>query len=297
MEENKTNQTEINDVVKKVDESKDAGQVLDISNYITPIVNLAAAFIIGGAIIYAATMVAQSSSDNTVKITEAVSKIQVAGGTQAANAEVPAVKVTEDQINSIMTSTSLTFGNKDAKLKFVEFTDPSCPYCHIANGENTDFNKTGRFATVENGGTYIAPVPEMKKLVDAGKASMTIVFTVGHGAGEVAMQGWYCANEKGKFWEVHSKSMSKEGYDAINNTIQNNVENASKFAELTKDIVDPTFMTDCIKSGKYASKITEGQQIASSFGVQGTPGFFINTTPFNGAYSWNDMKSVAESLL
>jgi len=247
--------------------------------------------------IYSARIILYRPSEKKIiNIAPIPTKIKVASDGQFTNLEAPTAKVTQEQLNAIMTLTSLTFGNKDAKLKFVEFIDPSCPYCHVASGGNTDY-QTDRFLPVEKGGTYVPPVPEMKKLVHEGKASMTIVFTVGHGAGEVAMQGWYCANEKGKFWEVHDKSLTKEGYALINDVVKNSLENAPKFAEFTKDIVDPDFMTECIKSGKYASKITEGQQIASTFGVRGTPEFFIGTTPFNGAYSWTDMKSAADSLL
>jgi protein-disulfide isomerase len=283
---NETNQTKV--------------QEIDLNAFIVPAINIVAALIIGASIFFTGTYIVQGITENTKKINEKLDVIKLSGGTAAADtgqtADTPTVTITEDQIKSLMTDTSLTFGNKDAKLKFVEFTDPSCPFCHIATGMNTALN-TGRFATAATGGTYVAPIPEMKKLVDEGKASITLVFTVGHGAGEIAMQGWYCAKEKGKFWEVHDKSMTSAGYDLINNVVQNNVANSDKFADFVKEIVDPTFMTDCLKSGKYASKISEGQTLASQFGVQGTPGFFIGTKAFNGAYSWADMKATADALL
>lgn len=295
MEENKVIETQTTSESKSMN--------FDIINFVPSIVNFAAALIIASTVIFAATMINQRVDEGTKQlksgmenIRESIGKIQI---NTSANqtAETPQVKVTQDQVNSVMSSAKLVFGNKDAKLKLIEFTDPSCPYCHVANGKNTDFNKTGNFATVENGGSYIPAVPEMKKLVDAGKAQMAILYTPGHGNGEVAMQGWFCANEKGKFWEVHEKTMTKEGYDLVNNVIKNDTANAAKFAEFVKDIVDPTFMTDCIKSEKYKTELTKGQQLASEFGVQGTPGFFVGTTPFNGAYGWDQMKSVADSLM
>lgn len=71
------------------------------------------------------------------------------------------------------------------------------------------------------GGTYVAPVPEMKRLVDEGKAAFVFIYTNGHGNGEMGTKAMYCAHEKGNFWPVHDKLMSSEGYGLLNDVVKN----------------------------------------------------------------------------
>ncbi len=225
-------------------------------------------------------------------------------GTQAqAQAQQPTaptqVSVTQDMIKGLFDDKNITMGKSDAKLTFVEFSDPSCPYCHIAAGKNPSLNAQAgdRFKLVSDGGSYLAPVPEMKKLVDQGKASFVWVYSPGHGNGELATQALYCAQEKGKFWPVHDKLMSKEGYDLLNETVKNDKANSGKLAEFLKDAIKQSDMQKCLESGKYADRIATDTQTATKFGVAGTPGFFVNTQMYAGAYSFTDMKSAVDAAL
>ena len=193
----------------------------------------------------------------------------------------------------------IKFGDANRKLLLVEVADPSCPYCHAAAGKNPELNKQmgTQFTLVSDGGTYLAPVVEMRKLVDSGKASFVYLYTNGHGSGELAQKAEYCAFEKGKFWEAHDRLMTNEGYNLINNEVKNDKANAGKLADFLKGEVDSAFLKSCLESGKYDGRIASDSQLASSLGVNGTPGFFLNTTNFAGAYNWNDMKSVADAAL
>ena len=193
----------------------------------------------------------------------------------------------------------LKFGDANSKLVFVEVADPSCPYCHIAAGKNPELNKSAgaQFLMVADGGTYVPPVEEIRKLLDSGRASYVYIYSNGHGNGEMAQKALYCANERGKFWEVHDRLYSSAGYDLINNTVKNDKANAQKLAEFLQGTVDTAFVQSCLESGKYDGRISADQQLAGSLGVQGTPGFFVNTTRFGGAYSWTDMKSAADAAL
>lgn len=231
-------------------------------------------------------------------------KIEAGGtiaGTQqpAAPGQPAAVQVTDDQIKALFVKENLSFGDPNAKLKFVEFSDPSCPFCHVAAGQNPELSAQmgEQFKPVSAGGTYIPPVVEMKKLVDEGKAAFVMIYQNGHGAGEVATKAMYCADEKDAFWPVHDKLMTNEGYNLINDTIKNDNANAPALAEFISDVIDPAFMTECITSGKYDDRIAKDQQTASTLGVSGTPGFFVNTKNFAGAYSFTDMKADVDAAL
>lgn len=231
-----------------------------------------------------------------------IEKNGTVAGTQAtAQAQQPAqTQASLDTIKGLYDNKDvIKFGKKDAKISFVEVADPSCPYCHVAAGHNPELAKQidSRFVPVSDGGSYVPPVQEMKKLVDSGDANFVYIYTPGHGNGELGMKALYCANEKDKFWQVHDLLMSNAGYNMLNNTVQNDVANSGTLAEFLKPAIDQKFMEDCLKSGKYDSRLTADTQLASQIGVSGTPGFYINATIFRGAYSYTDMQSAVDEAL
>lgn len=208
-------------------------------------------------------------------------------------------EVTSEQIKALFNGKNITFGDKNKKVVFVEYSDPSCPYCHVAGGKNPELNKQigTQFTMVADGGTYLPPVPEMKKLVDSGKAAFVWLYTNGHGNGEMATKALYCAYEKGKFWQVHDTLMTNKGYDFINNTLKNDKTKAADLANFLASVMNPNEMKNCLESGKYDGRIAEDSSIAQSMNASGTPHFFVNTTRFTGAYSYKDMESVVTASL
>ncbi|MCX6790169.1 MAG: thioredoxin domain-containing protein [Candidatus Kaiserbacteria bacterium] len=211
----------------------------------------------------------------------------------------PAPTVTMDQIKGLFNSKNISFGNKESKLVFVEISDPSCPYCQVAGGKNPSLNKQigQQFTMVADGGTYVAPVPEMKKLVDAGKASYVWVYANGHGSGEMGTKALYCAFEKGKFWEVSDLLMSEAGYNLLNGTVKNDKTKSGELSEFLKSAIGASDMKSCLDSGKYDSRIAEDTATSIKLGMNGTPKFFVNTETFNGAYSFTDMQATVEKYL
>ena len=210
-----------------------------------------------------------------------------------------ATTVSIDTVKSLYNGDYIKFGDANRKVLFVEVADPSCPYCHIAGGENAALNKSAgaQFTLAADGGTYVAPVSEMRKLVDSGQASYMYIYYPGHGNGQMTMKALYCAYEKGKFWEAHDLIMSSAGYDISNTTVQNDATKSQTVADFLKSAVDPSFMKSCLDSGKYDSRLSSDQAEATTLGVSGTPGFFVNSAKFDGAYSWTDMKPTADAAL
>lgn len=263
---------------------------------------LAGMFIMVGVMVSATAVKSELES-----MRSQITAIQSLSASNAATAATPTptpVIITKDQVKQLASGDYIKFGNTDSKVTFIEFSDPNCPYCHAAGGKNAELNKNpnfgnGAFKLINDGGTYVAPVVEMKKLVDEGKASFIWVYTHGHGNTNYGAQAFYCANEKGKFWEVHDLLMSNAGYKVLNNDDADSSYQVTptQIAEFTKGIVDQSFMKDCLEKGKYADKLQRDQQKASEFEVKGTPGFFINTTRFPGAYSYRDMEATVKNEL
>jgi protein-disulfide isomerase len=200
--------------------------------------------------------------------------------------------VTLNTIKDIFKKDLIKFGDEKRKVLFVEVSDPSCPYCQIAGGKNVTLIKG-----FDKAGTYVAPVPEMKKLVDAGKASYVLIYSPGHGNGEMGMKALYCAYDQGKFWEANDLIMADAGYTLLNETVKNDKTQSQKMADFLKTAVDGIKLKECLDSGKYDARLASDQQIAVSLGIQGTPGFYVNTTNFAGAYSYKDMESVVTAAL
>ena len=208
-------------------------------------------------------------------------------------------KVEMEKIKETFDKSLVKFGKADSKLILIEVADPSCPYCHVAAGKNSELNSQigDRFKLISEGGTYVAPVIEMKKLVDQGKAAFAWLYTNGHGNGEMGTKALYCANEKGKFWQVHDLLMTNKGYNLLNETVKNDKSQAQALADFLSPAFKAGDMKNCLESGKYDDRLQTDSGLASSIGVQGTPGFFVNTSKFAGAYNFTDMKSAVDTAL
>lgn len=199
-------------------------------------------------------------------------------------------------VKALFKKGNMTFGNTNAKALVVEFSDPSCPYCHAA-AYGADEIFQGKFKTVENGGQYQSPVQAFRKLAEEGKIGYVTLYANGHGAGELTAQALYCAYEQGKYWEAHDLLFTNDGYNLINNDVKNDVANAPKLVEYLAGVLDGNALQTCLESGKYAKKLAEDMQSAQTLNFSGTPMFVVNTKKFAGAYSYENMKADVESAM
>lgn len=219
---------------------------------------------------------------------------------QPAQPAAPAApQVTLEKIKEAFNKAQIKFGDANKKVIALEIADPSCPFCHIAGGFNPALNKQvgSQFAMVADGGSYIPPVPELEKLAKAGKIAFAYIYFPGHGAGEMGAKAMYCAMDQDKFWEVHNRLMTAEGYELVNTTVKNDKTKSQEVANFFSGVANVNDLKSCLDSGKYDARLQEDVAIANSLGVSGTPGFFINETPFPGAYGYKDMETVINNLL
>ncbi|MHB9033459.1 MAG: DsbA family protein [Anaerolineae bacterium] len=221
----------------------------------------------------------------------------------AAQATAPSGTLTMDTIKGVFDMNVVKFGDASRKVLIVEVTDPSCPYCHIAGGDDPELaaQVDARFKYTSDGGTYVPPVPEIRKLVESGEASYAFIYYPGHANGEMATKALYCAFDQGKFWEAHDLLYSFAGYNLINSTVKNDPAQSGTLADFLKGALDATALKACLDSGKYNSRLNEEATFAVSALMDpqggGTPTFVINTTRFNGAYPWTSMQPVVDAAL
>ncbi len=98
-----------------------------------------------------------------------------------------------------------------------------------------------------------------------------------------------CADDQGKFWEYHDKLFaSPKG------------ENQGAFAkdklkQFAADLgLDKDQFNTCLDSGKYTSLVKQQTQMLGQLGVQSTPTFLVNTTPLQGAETFDKFSQLIE---
>jgi len=177
-------------------------------------------------------------------------------------------------------------GDKNAKVTIVEFSDYQCPFCR-------------KFWTE----TYSQLKSEY---VDTGKAK--IVFrdfplTQIHPAAQIAGEAAECAREVGKsdeaYWKMHDKMFTEQNIldsgsatGAVTKTVTFTNADLKKWAkDLGYDI------DSCLNSGKYKSEVEKDLTQGASYGVQGTPAFFVNGKLLSGAQPFSAFKAAIDAEL
>ena len=158
-------------------------------------------------------------------------------------------------------------GNPDAPITIVEFSDFQCPYCYQA------------YWTIKN---------VLKKYGAKVKLSYRDMPLAGAEAdpnGTAAAAR--CAGEQGKYWEYHD--LLFENQDDLG---------PRAFREFAGDLnLNATQFESCLESAKFRASIQEDFQEGLRLGITGTPFFFINGIPINGALPQPDFEQTIESEL
>lgn len=146
-------------------------------------------------------------------------------------------------------------GPDDARVVIVEFGDFQCPAC----------------------GTVYPVIKEvMRKYGDRVKfvyRDFPVVNT--HPQALTAAMAGQCANEQGKFWEMHDKLFENQG----------NLGTADLKKYAVQIGLNSLQFGDCFDSNKYLSKIEQDFKAGIEMGVDATPTFFVNGRSVVGAVS------------
>jgi protein-disulfide isomerase len=176
-------------------------------------------------------------------------------------------------------------GAKDAPVTIVEFSDYQCPFCR-------------KFWTE----TY----PQLKQeYVDTGKAK--IIFrdfplTSIHPSAQIASEAAECVRAQGgdaAYWRMHDKMFQE----------QNIMDSGSATGSVTKTVTftDAELKTwakalgfdiaSCLDSHQFASEVQEDMTDGQSYGVRGTPAFFVNGKLLSGAQPFSAFKAAIDAEL
>lgn len=136
-------------------------------------------------------------------------------------------------------------GNNAAQLVLIEFTDFQCPYC-------------GRY-------THDTLPDIVGQYVDSGRIAYSVVNRplANHNLASKAAEASLCANDQGKYWEMHEKMMSNQ--DELGKL-------AGFAAALNLDIAQ---FEDCLKTNKYANVVSQNIVLATKLKISSVPSFVL----------------------
>jgi protein-disulfide isomerase len=156
-------------------------------------------------------------------------------------------------------------GPKDAPVTIISFSDYECPFCKRAE------------ETVHQ---VLAAYPDKIRFVHR---DFPLDF---HANARPAAQAARCAEEQGKYWEMHEKLFTTEDLSGPG------------LKALAKGIVaDPAKFDTCLDSGKFAEAIDKDVAAGASVGVTGTPAFFVNGRVLTGAQPFEEFKKIIDAEL
>jgi len=242
-------------------------------SYILAISIVASALILSGVIWVAANGVTSSIYDLKSSLKGLPSGGSAYQGGQPSATQQPSGPVQIDLGNAPLK------GSANAKVTIVEFSDFQCPFC--------------RSFYV---GTYGQLV---KDYVDSGKVKIYFKYfplSSIHPAAEKSAEAAACANDQGKFWEMHDKIFNEQQkLNPDGNTATYGPEQLKQWA---KDIgLDTAKFNQCLDSNAKAQIVQDDFNQGVSVGVSGTPTFYVDGQQLVGAQPFASFKQLIDSEL
>lgn len=135
--------------------------------------------------------------------------------------------------------------------------------------------------------------PQIKReYIDTGKIRYVFRDLQWQAQTRLAANFSHCANEQGKFLEMHGAIMANQA----NWVSQADPKEA--FLGYARQLgLDTTTLSACASSGKYNASIDNDANAATSVGINSTPTFVINGRVIVGAYPYANFKQILDEEL
>ena len=185
-------------------------------------------------------------------------------------------------------------GNPNAKIKIVEYSDPSCPFCKTFHNTMrrimNEYGKSGNVAWIYRS----FPIDKPGSRSDGG--------ILHPNAGKEA-QAMECADSLGgndKFWAYANR------FYEITPSVTGDTPNGLDQKELPKIAeyigLNASDFKNCLDSGKFKDKVEQQYQDGLNFGIEGTPASIIITPSgkniaIPGAQPFESLKQAIDALL
>ena len=163
-------------------------------------------------------------------------------------------------------ATGPSHGPANAPVTIVEFSDFECPFCSRV-------------------------VPTLKQVEQNYGDKVRLVyrqFPLGmHQHAQKAAEASLCANEQGKFWEMHDKMFAQQQALSVDGL-------KAKAGEIG---LDADRFNQCLDTAKYADQIKADVKAGAQAGVSGTPAMFVNGIFVNGAVPYEQLAKMIDEEL
>jgi len=157
-------------------------------------------------------------------------------------------------------------GPSSAKVEVIEFSDFQCPYC-------------------------LRAYPVAKQIVQVYGNKIHFVYRhfplPNHPNARPAAEAASCAAEQGKFWEYHDRLF--EHQDQLSDT-----DLKAHAAALG---LNAGQFVSCVNTRKFQKDVDADIAAGNDIGVTGTPAFFVNGRPIDGAQPFDVFKQVIDEEL
>ena len=163
-------------------------------------------------------------------------------------------------------------GNVDAPITIVEFSDFECPFC-------------GRY--------YSETLPQIREeYVNTGKVKiyyrhLPLAF---HPQARPLAIASECANDQGKFWEMHDII-----FDNSASIATTTVEDHKLWAQELG--LNTALFSSCVDNQEHANLIDEDVADGAEVGADGTPTFYVNGQQLIGAQPFASFKAIIDQEL
>jgi protein-disulfide isomerase len=179
-------------------------------------------------------------------------------------AEVEKAKTLRSQVE---VASAPAKGPASAPVQIVEFSDFQCPFCSRV-------------------------VPALHQVVDKYKDKVRLAFRQFplnsiHPLAQKAAEASLCANEQGKFWEMHDAMFGDQQGLAVDKLKEKAAALGLKADQFSS----------CLESGKMAAAVSADLQAGSAAGVSGTPAIFVNGRMLSGAQPFEALAKVIDEEL
>jgi protein-disulfide isomerase len=209
------------------------------------------------------------------------------------NNEANALKAATPELRSVSSSDHI-LGNPNAKIKIVEYSDTSCPFCKTFHTTMrrvmNEYGKTGNVAWVYRH----FPIDKEGTRPDGG--------ILHPNAGKEA-QATECAAAQGgndKFWAYTNRLY--EVTPSVTPNSPNGLDPKQLYV-IAKDVgLNEDAFRSCLDSGRFKDKVEQSYLEGLNLGIQGTPSSVIITPagkqiPIEGAQPFENMKQSIDALL
>jgi len=157
-------------------------------------------------------------------------------------------------------------GPASAPVTLVEFSDFQCPYCTRVN-------------------------PAIRQAMEVYGDQLRVVFRQFplniHPQAQKAAEASLCANDQGKFWELHDAMFA----DQRNLAVPQIKEKAAAVG------LEAAAFAACLDGDKYAAKVAADLAAGSAAGVNGTPALFVNGRFLSGAVPFEQIAKLVDDEL